>query len=178
MFPSFPRTHLARRRARAVRPAFPRPHGHETPYPKRARRRAVVSGAVCATVLVALAGAGSGEGTGPSGGADGTRETLRRVLERERLSGEHVRRSGVTHAGSVTRITLDGARPGGEELVLLCRGGGVLELGTEPAQPLGASARSCAGAVTRLRARGTTTVEMRADEGTGDVAWAVASYRR
>ncbi|NEA43610.1 hypothetical protein G3I42_30970 [Streptomyces sp. SID11385] len=130
---------------------------------------------MCATALVALAGAGGGQGTGPSGGADGTREALREALERERLPGEHVRRDGVTRAGSVLRIALDGSRRGGEELVLLCRGDGALKVGTEPA--LGASALRCAGAVTRLRARARTTVEMRADTTTGNVAWAVASYR-
>ncbi|WP_431035040.1 hypothetical protein ACQYWQ_14605 [Streptomyces sp. P6-2-1] len=180
MFPPFSpaRTYRSWRRARAGRLDFPRPRGLRTPYPKPHRRRAVAVGAGCALVLVALASAGGADGTGRARGeADGPRATLLRTLERERLPGEHVLRSGVARAGTRTRIALDGARAGGEELVLLCRGAGALGIGTEPARALGAPVRRCEGALARLRETGATTVEVHAGTATGDVAWAVAAYR-
>ncbi|EDY46523.1 hypothetical protein [Streptomyces sp. SPB074] len=149
MSPSFPRFPRRRPRLarRSARPGFPEPRGLRVPYPRTRRRGAVVSGLVCAAALVALAGTDEGDGTGGPGGAAGTREAFLGTLERERLPAEHVLRSGLAPAGTVTRIVLDGTRPGGEELVLRCRGGGALRI-TRPG-PRAPSGLRCGAARAR-----------------------------
>lgn len=157
---------------RADPPKYPTPRGRKTPYPKSLRRAALAAATASCMVLVVLAHAGDQQEEQLSG----VHEQFLQRLQREPLPGERVLRSGVARVDTQRRLRLDGPPGGGNEIILMCRGTGYLNIVTHPPQPIGAPARRCSkSALIRIRTDQAATIEVRPTAANGDVQWAIAS---